>query len=60
MVSLSVHLKLLSKKFYFFSSSIRMSRKSVNFENKKIKKSDFSKNKKVNQIDDINDIYGIQ
>ena len=37
-----------------------MSRKSVNFENKKIKKSDFNKNKKVNQIDDINDIYGIQ
>ena len=31
-----------------------MSRKNVNFEDKKIKKSDFYKNKKVTKIDDIN------
>ena len=37
-----------------------MSRKNVNFEDKKIKNSDFYKNKKVNEIDDISDIYRIQ
>ena len=31
-----------------------MSRKNVNFRDKKIKKSDFYKNKKVTKIDDIN------
>ena len=43
------------KKFYFFSSqSIRMSGNSINFDNKKIKKSDFyNKNKKIFNIDDI-------
>ena len=30
-----------------------MSRNSINFEDKKIKKSDFYKNKKINRIDDI-------
>ena len=30
-----------------------MSGKSINFQDKKIKKSDFYKNKKVNRIDDI-------
>ena len=30
-----------------------MSRKNINFDDKKIKKSDFYKNKKVFQIDDI-------
>ena len=38
----------------FFSSSIRMSRKNINFGLKEIKKSDFYKNKKVTQTDDIN------
>ena len=31
-----------------------MSVKSINFDDKKIKKSDFYKNKKINKIDDIN------
>ena len=42
----------------FFSSSMRMSRKNVNFEDKKKKKNDFYKNKKVTKIDasDVNKI----
>ena len=31
-----------------------MSVKNINFDDKKIKKSDFCKNKKINEIDDIN------
>ena len=31
-----------------------MSGKNINFDDKKIKKSDFYKNKKINKIDDIN------
>ena len=31
-----------------------MSGKNINFDDKKIKKNDFYKNKKVNKIDDIN------
>ena len=44
-----------SKKNYFFSSqSIRMSRNSINFDEKKNKKSDFyNKNKKIFNTDDI-------
>ena len=34
-------------------SSIRLNRKNVNFGDKKIKTSDFYKNKKVTKIDDI-------
>ena len=30
-----------------------MSRKNINFDDKKIRKSDFCKNKKLNRIDDI-------
>ena len=43
--------KLLQKFFYFFSLQyIRMNRKSINFDNKNIKKSDFhNKNKKNNK-----------
>ena len=41
------------KDFTFFSLSIRMSRKNVNFGDKKVKKSDFYKSKKVTKIDDI-------
>ena len=45
--------KLLLKKFYFFSLLyIRMSGKSINFDNNKIKKNDFYKNKKIFNIDD--------
>ena len=47
--------KLLQKIFYFFSFlQIRMNGKNINFDNKKIKKSDFyNKNKKIFNIDDI-------
>ena len=43
------------KKNYFFSSqSIRISGKSINFDNKKITKSDFyNKNKKIFNINNI-------
>ena len=43
------------KFFYFFSSlCIRMNGKSINFNDKKIKKSDFYiKNKKIFNVDDI-------
>ena len=45
--------KLLFKKNYFFSLLyIRMSRNNINFDDKRIKKSDFYKNKKVSRIDD--------
>ena len=45
--------------FYFFTLMyIRMSGKNISFDDKKIKKSDFYKNKKVFQIDyiDVNKI----
>ena len=46
--------KLLLKKVYFFSLLyIRMSGKNINFDDKKIKRSEFYKNKKVTRIDDI-------
>ena len=46
--------KFIIKKFYFFSLLyIRMSGKNINFNDKKIKKSNFYKNKKINKIDDI-------
>ena len=48
--------QIIIKKNYFFSSqSIRMSGNSINFVNKKIKKSDFynNKNKTIFNIDDI-------
>ena len=42
------------KKFYiFFSPSITMSGKSINFVDKKIKKSNFYKNKKLFKIENI-------
>ena len=46
-------LLLKKKKKLFFSSSIRMSGKKVNFGDKKIKKSDFYKNKQVIGIGNI-------
>ena len=40
--------------FYFFSSqSIRMSGNSINFEDEKLKKSDFCKNKKIFNKNDV-------
>ena len=51
--SMHIYLKLLLKKFDFFSSQcIRMSGNNINFDNKKIKISDFYK-KKIFTIDDI-------
>ena len=45
---------LLYRKFYFFSLLfIRMSGNNINFGDKKTKKGDFCKNKKVIKIDDI-------
>ena len=41
------------KNLLFFSLSLRMSGKNVNFGDKKILKKDFCKNKKVTNIDDI-------
>ena len=52
MSSLSVHPNCY-KKITFFSLSIRISRTNVNFGDKKNLKSDFYKNKKVVNIDDI-------
>ena len=46
--------KLLQKKNYFFSLLyIRMSGNKINFDGKKILKSDFYNNKKIFNIDDI-------
>ena len=55
MQSMNVYPHLLLKKIYFFSSqSIRMSGNSINFDDKKIKKSDFyNRNKKIFNINDI-------
>ena len=44
--------EIIIKKFYFFSS-IRTSKKNVDFGDKIIKKSGFYKNKKAIKIDDI-------
>ena len=42
------------KKFlYFFLTSIRLSRKSINFDDKKINKNSFYKNKKLFSLSDI-------
>ena len=47
--------KLLRKRILlFFLLYVRMSGKSLNFEDKKIKKSEFYKNKQVTKIDEIN------
>ena len=60
MLPLLVHPKSLLKKytFFFLLSCIKMSRKSVNFGDRKIEKSDLYKNKKVIKIDDsdVNEI----
>ena len=47
-------MQVVIKKFgHFFSHSIRRSGKNRNFDNKKINKSNFYKNKKLFNIDDI-------
>ena len=47
-------LNYYKKNFHFFSLLyIRISGKNITFDNKKIKKSEFYRNKKVNNIDDI-------
>ena len=51
-MTLHIHPNFYKNNFFFFSSSIRISEKNVNFGDKKIKKSDFYKNKKVARIDD--------
>ena len=49
-----VYSNYYKKIFYFFSSqSIRTTGNSINFDDKKIKKSDFYKNKKIFNINDI-------
>ena len=53
MWSLPIHPNFYKKILLFFSPSIRMSGKNVKFGDKKIKKHDFYKNKKVTKIDDI-------
>ena len=54
---LSIHKaknRIIIKNFYFFYLLyIRMSRKTLNFDDKKIRKSDFYKNKNISRIDDI-------
>ena len=50
----STYIKIILKKILiFFSLRIRMSKKNVNFDFKKIKKTYFYKSKKVVKIDDI-------
>ena len=39
--------------YFFFSQYIRLSGKNINFNDKKIKKSTFYKNKTINNIEDI-------
>ena len=46
---------IFRKKVTFFYLSIRMSGKSINVGGKKIKKSNFYKNKKIFKIDNIDD-----
>ena len=54
MKSLLVHLKPLLKKFYFFFSyTVRINGKNVNFGDKKIKQINFYKSKKVIKIHGI-------
>ena len=53
MRSLLANPNYYKKIFTFFSPSIRISGKNKNFDNKKIKKSNFYKNKKAFKIDDI-------
>ena len=54
MWSLSVYPNYIKKILLFFSPSIRMSGKNLNFGNKKKSKNWLLQNKKVAKIDDIN------
>ena len=53
MITLWTLKEIVTNNFTFFLSNIRMSRKNVNFEAKKIKQSDIYKNKNVTRVDDI-------
>ena len=53
MRSLLTHLNYYRKNFTFFSPGIRINEKYIIFGDKKVKKSDFYKKKKVIQIDDV-------
>ena len=45
--------KIIIRNFYFFSSQyLRMNGKNINFDEKKIRKCTFYKNKKINNIED--------
>ena len=44
---------MMKKIYLFLSEYIRMSGKNINFNDKKIRKSNFYKNKKINRIEDI-------
>ena len=48
-----VYLNYYLKNYFFSLQYIRMSGKNINFDDKKIKKSDFDKNKKVFQTDEV-------
>ena len=49
-----MHTYIIIKKIYSFSLLyVKMSGKNINFDDKKIRKSNFYKNKKLNRIDDI-------
>ena len=51
----SMYTQIIIKKNYFFSLQyIRMSGKNINFNDTKIRKSTFYKNKTINNIEDIN------
>ena len=50
---LARYVNYYKKIFTFFSHIIRMSKKNIVFNDKKINKSDFYKSKKLFQIDDI-------
>ena len=53
MRSLRRHPNYYKKSFTFFSPSIRMSGKNIIFNDEKINKSNFYKNKKLSKIDNI-------
>ena len=51
---MAVHPNYKKKISFFSSQNIKMNTKDINFDDKKIKKSNFYKNKKAFQIDNIN------
>ena len=49
----SLYTQIIKKILVFFSPTTKRSGKKANFGDKKIKKSNFYKNKKVSKLDDI-------